>query len=242
MFIAVVFVFTILVAISIPTTRGFWNIGETGVYIVALLFGPMVGAIAGGIGSALADLFLGYAIYAPGTLVIKGAEGFLVGYLYRLLGKRKNMKNGMVMYYALLLTVLIIVLTAFVFYVFGSGESEIMVELYSEMLKGGIKFSVPLIVIIAVEIIIGGVAIILLYTQKETPAMVFSCLIGGIVMVLGYFLYEALILGSSIALIEIIPNFMQVLIGIVLGIPVVKKLKEMGVLDRYKRFMGEISE
>ena len=46
------------------------------------------GAAAGGIGPALADLLSGYAVYAPGTLVIKGAMGLLAAALYRRLGGR----------------------------------------------------------------------------------------------------------------------------------------------------------
>jgi len=51
------------------------------VCITALLFGPIVGGNAGGLGSMLADLILGYAHYAPATLVIKGFEGLVVGFL-----------------------------------------------------------------------------------------------------------------------------------------------------------------
>jgi len=72
-------VVTMVIAFPIPATNGFINIGDAVVMITGLLFGPIIGAIAGGIGSSLADLFLGYAVYAPGTLVIKGLEGFLVG-------------------------------------------------------------------------------------------------------------------------------------------------------------------
>ena len=45
--------------------------------------GPVVGAFAGGVGSMIADIALGYTHYAPATLVIKGVEGFIVGYLSR---------------------------------------------------------------------------------------------------------------------------------------------------------------
>jgi len=72
-------VVTIVIAFPIPATNGFINIGDAVVMITGLLFGPIIGGIAGGIGSSLADLFLGYAIYAPATLVIKGLEGFFVG-------------------------------------------------------------------------------------------------------------------------------------------------------------------
>lgn len=76
---ALVLVITRAFVLPIPQTKGFFNLGEAGVYLAAVLFGPRVGALAGGIGSALADLTLGYAHYAPFTLVIKGIEGALVG-------------------------------------------------------------------------------------------------------------------------------------------------------------------
>lgn len=76
---ALICVLTMVIAIPIPATQGFINIGDAGVMITGLLFGPLIGGLAGGIGSMLADIFLGYAIYAPATLIIKGLEGFLVG-------------------------------------------------------------------------------------------------------------------------------------------------------------------
>jgi uncharacterized membrane protein len=80
-FSALICVLTMLISIPIPATQGFINIGDAGVMISGLLFGPIIGGFSGGIGSALADIFLGYSIYAPGTLVIKGLEGFLVGFI-----------------------------------------------------------------------------------------------------------------------------------------------------------------
>ncbi|MDR7521622.1 MAG: ECF transporter S component [Armatimonadota bacterium] len=80
---ALVLVITRAFVLPIPQTKGFFNLGEAGVYLAAVLFGPRVGALAGGIGSALADLTLGYAQYAPFTLVIKGIEGALVGTIAR---------------------------------------------------------------------------------------------------------------------------------------------------------------
>lgn len=78
-FAALICVVTMILVIPIPATQGFINIGDAIVMITALLFGPLIGALAGGIGSMFADLFLGYALYAPATLVIKGLEGFIVG-------------------------------------------------------------------------------------------------------------------------------------------------------------------
>ena len=49
---------------------------------VRLAAGPWYGFAAGGIGSMLADIFLGYAHYAPGTLVIKGVMALVAALMY----------------------------------------------------------------------------------------------------------------------------------------------------------------
>jgi uncharacterized membrane protein len=80
-FIALVAVATRFTAIPIPATRGFFNLGEVVIYVAALTFGPLVGLLAGGIGSALGDIWAQAPYYAPFTLVIKGLEGYVVGRL-----------------------------------------------------------------------------------------------------------------------------------------------------------------
>jgi uncharacterized membrane protein len=69
------------IAISIPVGIGFLNFGEVLIYTAAFLFGPVVGALAGGVGAAAADLSLGYTMFAPITFVLKGTEGAIVGYV-----------------------------------------------------------------------------------------------------------------------------------------------------------------
>lgn len=80
-FSALICLLTMVISIPIPATQGFINIGDAGVMICGLLFGPIIGGFSGGIGSSLADIFLGFTIYAPGTLIIKGLEGFIVGFI-----------------------------------------------------------------------------------------------------------------------------------------------------------------
>jgi len=70
---------TMLVQIPIPPTRGYLNFGDIMVFTSALLFGRFVGGLAGGIGSAMADIITGYGYFAPYTLIIKGLEGLLAG-------------------------------------------------------------------------------------------------------------------------------------------------------------------
>lgn len=80
-FAAVTFVVTRYTVVPIPATRGIFNLGEVVIYVAALTAGPLVGMIAGGLGSALADVAAGVSYYAPFTLVIKGLEGLVVGRL-----------------------------------------------------------------------------------------------------------------------------------------------------------------
>lgn len=70
-----------MIALPFAPTGGFFNLGDAVVVTTALIFGPVVGAISGGIGSSLADMLLGFGVFAPYTLVIKGVEGFVVGYI-----------------------------------------------------------------------------------------------------------------------------------------------------------------
>ena len=72
---------TAAIQIPVPTTQGYINLGDTMVMTAALLFGWRVGLLAGGIGSAMADVVTGYPQWALFTLVIKGLEGLLVGAL-----------------------------------------------------------------------------------------------------------------------------------------------------------------
>ena len=78
---ALVCVATMLIQFPIPATQGFFNVGDAMVMVAALTFGPIVGAIAGGLGSSLADFLGGWYVWAPFTLVIKGIEGLLAGWV-----------------------------------------------------------------------------------------------------------------------------------------------------------------
>ncbi len=77
--VALVLLGTYSFRIPIIATGGYFNFGDIMIFIAALTFGPLAGGIGGGIGSSLADLFSGYSIFAPFTLVIKGLEGTAAG-------------------------------------------------------------------------------------------------------------------------------------------------------------------
>lgn len=71
MFAALICVATMIIRIPSPM-NGYVNFGDCFVLLAAWILGPAYGFAAGGIGSALADLFAGYVSYIPATFLIKG--------------------------------------------------------------------------------------------------------------------------------------------------------------------------
>jgi len=74
---------TLVLRLPTPATEGYINLGDVVIVASSLLFGPWAGAVAGGIGSAMADVLGGYAHWAPFTLFIKALEGAVVGGIFR---------------------------------------------------------------------------------------------------------------------------------------------------------------
>jgi len=93
--IALTIVFTLLVRVPTPA-RGYVNLSDVAITFAALAFGPWVGAIAGGVGTALADILGGFAPFAPLSLVAHGLEGLVIG----LLGSRMRKVAGMIVAWA----------------------------------------------------------------------------------------------------------------------------------------------
>lgn len=149
---ALVCVATLFFQIPLPPPFGYFNVGESIIYIIAILFGPIIGGFAGGVGAALADALspFGYFIFAPGTLYIKFLEGFIVGFI-----------------------------------------------VYKAHLKEWQGWKEVLIIICAV-------------------------ILGGLIMVVGYWSYEAYILGWGpiVAVGEVPINLTQLLIGLAVAVPV----------------------
>ena len=84
---SMVCVATMLIKIPSPM-KGYLNLGDCIVLICGWMLGSGYGFVAAGLGSALADLFSGYATYAPATFLIKGAMALIAFACCRLMQKR----------------------------------------------------------------------------------------------------------------------------------------------------------
>jgi len=87
MFAALVCVATMLIKIPSPL-KGYINLGDGIVLLAAWILPLPYGMAAAGLGSALADLFSGYVVYAPATFIIKALMAVVAYSFYKLFAKK----------------------------------------------------------------------------------------------------------------------------------------------------------
>ena len=78
---------TLYISVPFPVGGGYFNLGDCFVITSGVILGPVFGFFAAAIGSMLADILAGYAIYAPATFLIKGLMALVVGLMF---AKNKN--------------------------------------------------------------------------------------------------------------------------------------------------------
>jgi len=223
-FTSLVAVATMVFSIYVPSTEGFFNIGETMIYITALLFGPLIGSIAGGVGASIADILLGYPHYAPATLVIKACEGGIVGFL----GRKRLKFSSKLQWKAFTFAVGLVagVLLGYIGSLYYSGTVELYLGIPAP--------ENPILLFIPPEFwyALGALAILLVTLmgfvfEPEFGWLILATFVGGLEMVIGYFIYQLFFLWplfgvEAIAIAEIPINVGQMTIGIIVSIPVVR--------------------
>lgn len=75
---------TMIIKVPSPL-KGYVNLGDCVVLLAGWMLSPVYGFLAAGLGSALADLFSGYVVYAPATFVIKGLMALVAFHGFKLL-------------------------------------------------------------------------------------------------------------------------------------------------------------
>ena len=84
---SLVCVATMIIKIPSPL-KGYINLGDCVVLLSGWILSPVYGFLAAGVGSGLADIFSGYAIYAPATFIIKGLMALVAHFVFKMMGKR----------------------------------------------------------------------------------------------------------------------------------------------------------
>ncbi|MGQ9720854.1 MAG: ECF transporter S component [Candidatus Jordarchaeum sp.] len=228
MMTALVCIATMAFQIYFPFSQGYINAGEGVIYVTALLFGPIIEGIAGGIGSMLANIFLGFNQYALGMLIFKGGEGLAVGffgYKFRLLVKRWWKPLSIVMCTGIAGLILYLGISCL------SGLAEIYggvrpwwwsTNLFTTYFQCGwwhILVNVPWWAWLIISVCFG---LLFLYFGLKVDASVGWSILaifgGGILIILGYFIIEQFFLGLAGTNIAIIIG--QILLGVMIAIPI----------------------
>lgn len=95
MFTALVFVATYFIAIPMPAV-GYVNMGDAFILLSVWMLGPICGAICGGVGAMLADLMLGFAVYAPATLIIKALMAVACYFVFKIVARLSKRPIGFI--------------------------------------------------------------------------------------------------------------------------------------------------
>jgi uncharacterized membrane protein len=148
-----------MIQMPVPGGNGYVHLGDCFVLLSGWLLGPIYGAAAAGIGSMLADIFSGYAIYAPATLIIKALSALL---------------------------------------------AAVTVKAFNNLLKG-----------------------------HDLPARVLSGICGGVIVPVGYFIYEWCIFGLGIASIDVLWIALKEIFGIACAVMVYFALHKTKVIEKY---------
>jgi len=235
LYTAAVYVATVVLQVSTPATGGYFNLGETAIYVAAALTDPLTAGVAGGVGSALADLTTGYSYYAPGTLIIKFVEAFTVSYLVLKLRNWSITKSKIASVLASITVGLVIALIGYYQLSGFSSISSAPIDILGFHITSlGAKVYIPAIFW---GIIGTAVASLLIYAilgkGGKNLHLSLSIVIGGSLMVLGYFLYEYFFVNPIVlrspaiqAATEIPVNYGQVFVGLAVALPITSFVKE----------------
>lgn len=102
---ALVVVFTIIVKVPTPT-KGYLNLCDLAICFIAFTFSPLTAFIAGGLGTAIADIISGYPQWAPISFIVHGVEGLVVALIVK--RSAKDISNGVkVPFYKILLAMVL---------------------------------------------------------------------------------------------------------------------------------------
>ncbi|MBE7054296.1 MAG: ECF transporter S component [Ruminococcaceae bacterium] len=83
LFATLVCILTMIIKIPSPLFNGYLNFGDSIVLVAGWMLSPLFAFLSASIGSFLADIFSGYMLYAPVTLVIKGSMALCAHYVYK---------------------------------------------------------------------------------------------------------------------------------------------------------------
>ncbi len=215
---------TMIIQIPIPFTNGYIHLGDSMVFLSVLVLGWKYGAIAAGMGSCLADLFVGYIHWVPWTFGIKFLMAVLMGLVIEKC--RSNRKNAV--WASLAAVVLWLAFNAGIQWIIRSTaktspESLLGDEVASLSELGTFLNSVQSKLMLAALLIPLFLVLISIYIRKREQMVIpvyqiLGMTMAGLWMVFGYYVAGGVMYGNfAVAAFSIPMNMIQFVIGFLLA-------------------------
>ena len=142
LFAAFCCVATMVIKFTPPGTLGYIHLGDALVLLSGIVLGPIYGGLAAGIGSMMADILSGYAMWAPGTFLIKAVCAILAGWMFcKLKVVRKNYSFSLLK--LIVLTIIPELFMVGAYFIYGSflmfaitGDQKTMIAALSSSMTG----------------------------------------------------------------------------------------------------------
>lgn len=144
---AVVVVFTLMPRVPTPI-KGYISLCDVIITFSAFLFGPWIAAIAGGLGTGIADVIGGFPQWAPFSFLIHGAQGIIIALIARA-GLKKGVPGDAKLFKMILGGVLGMVVMTGGYYLVGGflyGFKPALVEIPLNLLQSGVGVVLGIIV------------------------------------------------------------------------------------------------
>lgn len=223
--ITLVFISTYAIKMPVPFTNGYIHPGDSMVFLSGVLLGPIYGALAAGIGSALSDLIAGYTFWVIPTLIIKALMGYVVGLMATRI--KTTLFNAITIVFGLIwagftTTAIILVKQASAGNTLFASTLATMIEESSSAMEASELTTLIsstsnylLIILIAIPIFLIALLLANKLIQKEALPLRLSIsyILGGIIMMFGYYIAYGIIAGNFMVPIFSIPSNMIQFIG-----------------------------
>ena len=204
---AIVAVFTLVIRIPSPI-GGYISLCDAAVTFASYAFGPVTGFIAGGLGTAFADLIGGYPQWALISFIVHGFEAFIIGLMVKNGTSSGTIKSIVSILIGTVMAVLAIALSGYIF-------SSLFTD--GSFIKEGSEHAA---LTIALSLIVLSIFLGFLKGRDSVIAGVIAVVLAVIIVSLGYLTLTTLfgLTVVSEALLEVPGNIAQSSVGAVIGL------------------------
>lgn len=149
---AITAIATMVIRIPSFGGTGYVNVGDAAVLLCSWLIGGIYGALASGIGSAMADLLGGYAYYVPGTFAIKFTMALVAWIIYKRLDGHS--KNKVYVYIISALPAEVIMVVGYFLYkafILGKGYAAAVPNVFTNCIQGAVCLVSAVLTVLALK-------------------------------------------------------------------------------------------